>query len=417
MSYKPLKSFFHQAQQPAAAAVDHELAARLNGPSTIRFNYRVGDFDLFVVLTTELATLVERVWTNELHLSRLWSALPGAAQDHYLFSLLVDEIQSTNEIENIHSTLQEVSEALEAARSTPSNSAVFKRFQEMARSYLALFDESPAAQPPTSLQDLRQLYDSLLADEISPEDQLDGELFRAGPVSIFDAGHHEPIHRGAATEADIHGRLTAMLGIHSAANVPSLAGAFIEHFMLEHTHPFYDGNGRFGRFLLALRLRHVLSSPTALSLSAGIMREKNAYYKAFLDAEHPLNRGEATFFLERMLKILVHAQEARQEFLHDKRASLHALGTLMAEWADNNPHGLSDYEKKTLFLLGQIYMFGPRRGANWDEIASFLGRSKQTVRPALDSLEQRGFIVKLSNKPLVVGLTERGVQLLHLDAA
>ncbi|WP_411197372.1 Fic family protein [Schaalia turicensis] len=34
-----------------------------------------------------------------------------------------------------------------------------------------------------------------------------------------------------------------------------LVNALIGHFMVEHTHPFYDGNGRFGRFLLALNLK------------------------------------------------------------------------------------------------------------------------------------------------------------------
>ncbi|WP_257183658.1 Fic family protein [Corynebacterium cystitidis] len=219
------------------------------------------------------------------------------------------------------------------------------------------------------------------------------------------------------TEADIHGRLTTMLGIHSMPGVPALVGAFIEHFMLEHTHPFYDGNGRFGRFLLALRLRQLLSAPTALSLSAGIMQEKNSYYKAFRDAEHVLNRGEVTFFLERMLKILANSQEARADSLNDKIVSLDALRNEVAGWEKDNPHGLSQYEKLTLFFLGQKYLFGPRSGARWDEIASYLGRAKPTVRPDLDSLEGRSFIKKLGSKPLSFGLTDHGVALLNLDVA
>ncbi|WP_257162695.1 hypothetical protein [Corynebacterium cystitidis] len=72
-----------------------------------------------------------------------------------------------------------------------------KRFQKMAQSYLALFDEETAARPPTNLTDLRALYDSLLSKEIADEDQLDGELFRTGSVSIFDAGDQEAVHHGA----------------------------------------------------------------------------------------------------------------------------------------------------------------------------------------------------------------------------
>lgn len=150
------------------------------------------------------------MWSNEVQLTRLWGQLPQAAQLHYLYSLLVEEIQSTNEIENVHSTRHEIHEALVAARNQ-QNGQTRKRFQEMARAFHLFFETDTSAQLPTSLSGLRELYDTLLKDEISPDDRPDGVLFRRGPVSIIDGVNPDPVHRGASTEAEIHTRLQAML--------------------------------------------------------------------------------------------------------------------------------------------------------------------------------------------------------------
>ncbi|MGR5915151.1 hypothetical protein ACT7DA_28285 [Bacillus pacificus] len=36
----------------------------------------------------------------------------------------------------------------------------------------------------TSLEQIKEIYDSLVKDEIKEEDQLDGEMFRRGPVDV-----------------------------------------------------------------------------------------------------------------------------------------------------------------------------------------------------------------------------------------
>ena len=92
MAYRPLKTVFHQHD---AKTVDHEHRSRLQLPSTLRFSYPVGEHDLFVVVTRELATKMEQVWRNELVLAELWINLPGAARHHYVYSLLIDEIQGS----------------------------------------------------------------------------------------------------------------------------------------------------------------------------------------------------------------------------------------------------------------------------------------------------------------------------------
>ena len=64
-------------------------------------------------------------------------------------------------------------------------------------------------------------------------------------------------------------------------DIPELYAAALCHFLFGYIHPFFDGNGRTGRYLLALQLSRPLSQPTVLSLSRVIAENKATYYRAF----------------------------------------------------------------------------------------------------------------------------------------
>lgn len=415
--YKALKVVFHQAKTDAKSVAEKEHEQRLLNPATIHFPYQVDNYSLFVVAHIGVQVLLERIWRRELAIEQLWGQMPGAAQSHYLFTLLVDEIQSSNEIENIYSTRQEIAEALESAQQAPKKNAAKgrRRFQEMARTYSILFGNKKEAgeEFPRTLKGVRNLYDRLLGEEISSKDQLDGDLFRAGPVHIWD-GNKEPIHSGVVGESEIKARLSAMLEAHGDSADLGLIGAFVGHFMLEHTHPFYDGNGRFGRFLLALRLKTLLSAPTAISLSAEVMRQKDKYYKAFKQLEDPMNKGEATFFVTDLLVILASAQERLEESLLEKWKSLQQLMGRIEALSSKEDAQFSEYQLGIFLLLGQVALFGPRSGVKLENVAEFLDKSKQTARRELASLVDAGYLEELSRKPLVFALSSEGRELFEL---
>lgn len=419
-SYKTLRAVFHQTKTNARAAVREELEQRLSNPATVQYPYEVGGEALFVLPHVELQVLLEDIWRRELAIEHLWGQLPIAAQTQYLFTLLVEEIRSSNEIENIHSTRQEIADALESSKQAAKKSRgqTHRRFQEMAGTYSVLFEEkAPASEGfPRTLQELRNLYDRLLGDEISHEDKLDGDLFRAGPVHIWD-GDKKPIHSGVLGEAEIKARLSAMLDANRHPAGFDLIGAFVGHFMLEHTHPFYDGNGRFGRFLLALRLKALLSAPTAISLSAEMMRQKNTYYKAFKQLEDPMYKGEATFFVAHMLGFLASAQERLEDSLLEKWESLNRLRARIVRIQESKTGEFNSYQHHLFLLLGQVSLFGPRRGVKLDDATVFMDKSKATVRRELGALVEAGYLQELNRKPLVFALTDVGRELLGLDDA
>ena len=58
-----------------------------------------------------------------------------------------------------------------------------------------------------------------------------------------------------------------MIELVASPDIPQTYSAILSHFLFEYIHPFYDGNGRTGRYLLALYLSEPLSETTVLSLS------------------------------------------------------------------------------------------------------------------------------------------------------
>ena len=68
-------------------------------------------------------------------------------------------------------------------------------------------------------------------------------------------------------------------------DIPFLVKASISHFFFEYIHPFYDGNGRFGRYLLSLYLARKLDILTAFSVSYWISKNLDDYYKSFVEVE------------------------------------------------------------------------------------------------------------------------------------
>lgn len=386
----------------AHTPIDAIHRVRLDSSSTITWPYTVGGHQLFCVITAEISATMERIWNTSLQIQSLWLMLPRATQFHYFKTLLIEELQSTNEIEQVHSTRKEIANAIEDAR---SGSPHARRFTELARSYIDVLNDNPASFP-TTLRDVRDIYDRYFAQEVDEADHPDGQLFRSQEVQIT-AGT-KIIHQGTNGEGSIKANLSQMLNSARDVSSPQLLSAVIEHFMFEHTHPFYDANGRMGRYLLGLRLAEFLPLPLTISLSREMIRQKTKYYKAFQETEHPLNRGEATFFAQTMLDFIAEASDYLLNSLRDRQALLFLLKNAVEE--------MHEEQSGPLFLLGQIHLFGSPGDATLDTISDFLNLGKQTARKRMKTLEDQGLVQTLKSKPLVFGLTDKAIEELSLSS-
>lgn len=403
-SYKTLARLFHMdTSNEALAHLDERARQRRESESTFRTGISVSSVtgsavlsnELFVAAPRELTRALIDVLLAERRVARLWESVTGVMRWNYIVNSISGELYATNKMEGVRSTRKEVSEAVLAASEKKSGPQT--RFSEFAKLYLGLTDDSSTA--PATLEDIRSIYDKVVLGEVAKEDRPDGALFRSGDVQIIGSGG-KAIHTGVSGEAQISALLTRMMALVSDGAVPSLLAALVSHFLFEYVHPFYDGNGRTGRYLLALYLKKDLTLPTVLSLSRTISDNKNAYYKAFTVAEDPLNRGELTSFVLTMLDLIRTAQRN----LEDELAERSSLLTRAAQLSDRiaKDHALPRIASDLLYFVVQEEVFDTVKAFTIASAAKELHISKQTVRKYLAELEDEGLVRVVPGRPLRV---------------
>lgn len=411
MTYETLAKLFYKDPTPDRFQRNLDLARRrLEAESTFRTGIASPSGDEFFLATPrELSVLNEGVLRKEREVAVALDRIPRIARGALVRSLVIDEVVCTNELEGVHSTRRQINELLEAAPPT-SGDLERRRFRELARLYLELSDERHLE--PHTPEDIRAVYDRLMSGENLGDDAPDGTLFRKGEMHVV-GGNTRHSHAGLAPEGRIISALGQMLRFASSPGVPETYGALVSHFLFEYIHPFYDGNGRTGRYLLALGLSKPLSVITALSLSRTIAENKGPYYRAFETAELPMNHGELTHFVMQMLEYVAASQERVLSDLERKQARLDLVrGSLQGL----GPNGaLGDGHCEVLYLLAQYDLFGAFPDVSLRDMARHCRRSEQTVRNRTRELEELGLIRPVSRRPLRFVLSDKGKELLRIE--
>ena len=413
MAYPTLEKLFHKDVSSRRFENHKEqLSLRLEAESTFRTGIMLKHGELFCAVPRELSVANEQVLRRERKVSALWKALPPVALGSFLRSLILDEVVYSNEIEGVHSTRRQIEAALnEAKRDTSSLAGASEKphapFMEFARLYLGLTDNP---QLPSTLQEIRDIYDAVVRDSLDKRDQIKHSLFRTRPV-VIESNRGKILHEGVTPEDSIKKMLDQMLALMHSEDMPETYSALLSHFLFEYIHPFYDGNGRTGRYLLALSLNAPLSQPTVLSLSRVIAENKSAYYKAFDVTERPLNCSEATHFVMTMLDLIGQAQEDLIADLQSKRRSLDILGRKV----DSLDESFSERDRDLLFFVGQLSLFDTLEETGTRVAAHHLGVTIPTARKALESLRERGFIERTNARPAVYRLSDQGKSALGID--
>ena len=413
--YRTLKSIFHERGE---AAVQEELQARRNGHSTYLLDeFTVGEHPLFYLADRTVLAHYDRIMVRERNIEQLSSRLPGVAMRSYLSDLAVRSIVATDSIEGVHTTRRLISEALTSGDSEDPRA---KRAVE----FMNLLNTLGERRPPDTVKEVRNLYDTLLEGHLDDENRLDGALFRAGPVHITSGT--KVVHKPPMGEEAITANIQAALNHALDPNVPALFSAIAAHFMVEYTHPFYDGNGRLGRYLLVAHLGQTLTRLTTLTLPSMLNIQKSRYYKAFSAAEEPLNYGEVTGFLHVFLGLIEQAQEHLVDELESRNRAWRALGRRIAKlegsrpWTGGTP-GLTskklDDVLRLLYLLGQVQIFRAPVAPTSTELQEALGVTAPTLRDRLKLLQGLGFIEGVkAGRTMRWSLTETGTALLGLPA-
>ena len=393
--------------------IDEEYIKRIENPATLITELKINpmkkgnkildkEYSLFYVNLLEHTLLQEKIVKNSNKINYISNRLPTIAIKEIIMKILSNELYKTNKIEGIETVKSEIHSSLKDDRISNKKSnkldGIIKKYKDIMENN---FEDTEHID---NLSSFRKIYDEMFEDfEKSGNYKLDGKYFRKDIVKVIN-GLGNTIHIGVNGEEAIEKNIEDLIQFMNIKDIPFLVKASIVHFFFEYIHPFYDGNGRFGRYLLSLYLARKLDNLTAFSVSYSISKNLDDYYKSFVEVEDVNNYGEITFFVENILKTIKNGQEMIIELLNDSvmrfKHSIEILDELTKE--------LSEKENIILRIYLQNYLFNDFEELTNVELTSIIGDlTQQTINKYTQELEKKGYLVKIKQRPLTYSLSEK----------
>ena len=393
--------------------IEDEYIKRIENPSTFITDLKINpikrgnkildkEYNLFYVNLLEHTLLQEKIVKNSNKINYISNRLPTIAIKEIIMKILSNELYKTNKIEGIETVKSEIHSSLKDDRISNKKSnkldGIIKKYKDIMENN---FEDREHID---SLSSFRKIYDEMFEDfEKSGNYKLDGKYFRKDIVKVIN-GLGNTIHIGVNGEEAIEKNIESLIEFMNIKDIPFLVKASISHFFFEYIHPFYDGNGRFGRYLLSLYLARKLDNLTAFSVSYSISRNLDDYYKSFVEVEDVTNYGEITFFVENILKTIKNGQEMIIELLNDSIIRFNHSMEILNEISKN----LSEKENIMLQIYLQNYLFNDFEEITNVELSYIIGDlTQQTINKYTQELEKKGYLLKIKQRPLTYTLADK----------
>ena len=386
MKYIQLKNLYYADKN----AYEKAYVERYQGIGTIKLPIKIKKHPAFIANTKELTILTESIFRKAMRINEYDFLLPDVAKSFRERSCLIDEIQMSNDIEGVNSSKAEISEAL-----TNTKSKKELRFSGIANKYVKILNnEKDLSEDIYSISGIRKLYDEIFLNEIPLDDRPDGLFFRTNKVFVRNP-RQKIIHAGLTPESEIISNMEKSISMLQNEEIPYLYRVAAFHYCFGYIHPFYDGNGRMGRFMSSALFAHVLPPLMSIRLSYVIKKKKDQYYKAFEDVNDSKNRGDVTPFVLKFLSFVDEAADTLLDRIEQQVAALNEILTVINLLHDDGV--LKKREGDIMFLLAQNYLFADEP-FSMKELSETLKVSWSTEKASIDEIIRKGFPVTVSQE-------------------
>jgi Fic family protein len=367
-------------------------------PYSVREARRITDerFPLFYLPLPELLKLEQTIYRNSKNIENMLIDLPVTVHRKMLVNYVLDEVWSSNEIEDVKSTKKELEAA--AQERTTERSLPFKG---IVTQYLDIIESK--YEKIKTVEDLRLIYDKLFLGDIDKENYPDGNLFRARTVYV--GGANNSIHEGLPSEELTVEALESLINFMNDDDYPVLAKASITHYFFEYVHPFYDGNGRFGRFILSSYLARKLDIFSGISFSGAVRESRKKYMDAFAEVSEEKNKGEITHFIMALYELIIDGQNKVLEDLLISQAQYKFAKNYL-----NSLDHVSEQEKEILKLYVEDHLFRFDTPIENRALAKELDITFPTLKKRMQNLIDKGMVKEIKKKPLIHALSEEFIK-------
>jgi len=319
-------------------------------------------------INKKVLDLNKKIWEFDL----VYKSFSLFGQGQLLQSFLINEINSTNEIENIHSTRHDIFYIL-----NNNDVNTDSKLLTITRSYLYLLTNG--TRTIKTPNDIRNLYDYVFKDVIDKKDIPDGKYFRKDKVHVSDGVKN--VHEGFYPEKIINSTMDEFLKLYNS-NKETCIKNIISHFMIETIHPYYDGNGRLGRLLFTNQLLKDTNSRSSFLISTAFNSNKHKYYKAFKEGRDVHQFGCINEYIEIILNILISHFDLE----------INNMKTYLSKIEVNPSISLSKSEKIVYNLLIEATYLSDY-GVSINELIKYSKLSRRTIMYIMNKFKENKYLL------------------------
>ena len=384
MAYKELKKIYFGDQETYRTT----YMQRYSSENSVHLDFDVAGYQAFFVQCEEVINLTIQILKLDKEIYKLRTRLPKVALEQYSKRCLIDEIVITNNIEGVYSSRKEIGAALSILEEQSSKKGKKNVFLGLVNKYYKLLSHEIV--PLQTCQNIREIYDEIVLAEVVSENKHnapDGQIFRKDMTEVY-AATGKSIHRGKYPESEIISYMEKALKFLNNEEVQALYRICLFHYMIEYIHPFYDGNGRLGRFILSYCISENLERLLAYRISETIKENIKSYYNAFKTCNDPRNLADLTPFLIMMLKMIEMSMEDLSDSLNEKLISWKRYCSVIPR--------LDQHQNKDVAqlydILIQAALFS-EQGISTQELLSVLGTNYATLGKRLGIVKDQDLLI------------------------
>ncbi|HZJ87290.1 MAG TPA: Fic family protein [Erysipelothrix sp.] len=382
MEYMTLEKYYYRKE----ANYEEEYNRRVSSIASKSLNLPIitsydVEYNIFVMYTNEVINLLDKIHESVIKRKNRKPITEAISyKSFYIKNLMLEELIATNEIEGVSSSKKDLLLAFDDKTRNRRFYSITNKYNKIISGETLNFDD---------IISFRKIYDDLMESEISEDKMPDGKMFRKDEVFVTKGdGSQKPVHTPFKTEVEIMRHLELLMEFIKSNDVPSYIKIAISHYYFEYIHPFYDGNGRTGRFIASSMISEY-DLFLAFKLSKIIKENQKQYLDSFIVTKHGLNRGDATPFVLMFLNMLLIATNEIDDDITKMEFKLNKI----INYIDNNlvkKYDLSDQESNTIFIIAQVKTMD--LPIKIQEIADAMGVSYQTSRKNVNYFVELGLV-------------------------
>ncbi|MDR2970511.1 MAG: Fic family protein, partial [Bacteroidales bacterium] len=275
-------------------------------------------------------------------------------------------IGSTTAIEGNRLTIQQVFDVI-------NGKVVFAPLHDIkeVKNAFAAYEQIPDLDP-YSVEDFLKTH-KFITDNLVLES---GE-FRSVGVAVVNS-KREVIHSGADFK-EVPTLVAKLLEWGKNTDTHALIKSSAIHYMIEHIHPFRDGNGRIGRLWQTLVLNKWNPIFEWLPVETMIYFNQTKYYKALQQSNSKNGILDCRPFIDFMLDVI---EDSMYKYI-DNATEI------------NNP--VNDHVNDPVDSFDVLEMIKANPHISYDKLVEKTGRSRATIKRMIKRLKLEGFISRIGS--------------------